>query len=69
MLHWPFRFPDNASRWLPGGDFKNSSVAAAANWVSLRSATALMLANRLDFPVQKRLSVSAHRNDWIMLQV
>jgi hypothetical protein len=53
-------------QWLPGGDRKNSSVQAAANCDSFRSATDLMLEKRFDLPASKSVCVSPHLNDWIM---
>jgi hypothetical protein len=68
MLCCPARLPTRASRRLPGGDLKKSSVTAASSIVNFRSATGLpSLEQRLGFIASKRLD--SHQIDLIDIGV
>src|SRR5690606_20835455 len=66
MLYCPFRLPRRASRWLPGGERRNSRVFAESSWVSLRTATSLNARKRGGEPPSNSACVCLHRKDRIM---
>ena len=65
MLCWPFRSPFRASRRLPGGALRNSSVSAASSCDSLRSDTQAKALNLRGVLPSYSASVSLHLNDRI----
>jgi hypothetical protein len=63
----PLRWPFNGSSRLPGGERRNSSVAAAFNTTNLRIATLAIAAKRRERPVSNKTCVSVRRKLRIML--